>query len=61
VKRQNIAILFAHEKELRNVEQVKIKLSQCTGVCLKIKSLTDKHMEALLGSIEKDAEDFMKL
>jgi len=53
--------VFAQEKDLRNAEQVKIKCSQCTGVCLKIKSMTDKHMETLLGAIEKDAEDFMKL
>jgi len=38
---------------------VKIKISLFTGVALKIKSLTDKHMEILLQAIELDAIDYM--
>jgi hypothetical protein len=36
-KRQDLCVLVSSERELRNVEQIRVKISQFTGVSIKTK------------------------
>lgn len=58
LERQDLYVVFTHERELRNVDQVKIKLSQFTGVVMRCKNITSAAMENLLCAIEADALNF---
>lgn len=51
--------MFTHEKELKNLDQVRIKISQFTGVVVRTKSVTASMLEVLLEAIDQDAALFM--
>lgn len=57
-QRQDLYVVFTHERELRNVDQVRIKISQFTGVVMRLKTITVPAMENLLAAIEADANNF---
>ena len=61
VERQNLFVVFTHERELRNIDQVRMKISQFTGVCMRCKNITALAMENLLGAIEQDAANFKQM
>ena len=61
VERQNLFVVFTHERELRNIDQVRMKISQFTCVCMRCKNITALAMENLLGAIEQDAANFKQM
>ena len=57
-QRQDLYVVFTNDRELRNVDQVRIKISQFTGVVMRLKVITESSMSNLLAAIEADAQTF---
>ncbi len=52
--------MFTSERDLRNVEQIRMKLSQFTGVVMRCKQITESAINNLLAAIEADAAIFQQ-
>lgn len=58
-ERQDLFYVFTNERELRNVEQIRLRISQFTGVTIKTGSVGDLSLVNLLEAIEQDAIQFL--
>jgi hypothetical protein len=54
-ERQDLYVVFTHDRELRNVDQVRIKIQRFTGVVMRCKQISQLAMDNLLSAIEADA------
>lgn len=57
-KRQDLCVVISSEREMRSHEQIRIKVSQFTGICIRVKHMSPLQMNNLLTAIEVDAENF---
>ena len=57
-KRQDLCVVITSEREMRSHEQIRIKICQFTGICIRVKHLSPLQMNNLLTAIEIDAENF---
>jgi len=54
-ERQDLFVIFTSERELRNIDQVRVKISQFTGIVMRTKTVSDSTMHNLFEAIEQDA------
>ena len=59
-ERQDLYVVFTSERDLRSVEQIRMKLSQFTGVVMRCKQITESDINNLLAAIEADAAIFQQ-
>ena len=55
-QRQDAYVVFAHEKDLRHFESIRIKASLYTGIAVRVKNISPGAMDNLLHAIELDGE-----
>jgi hypothetical protein len=58
-KRQDLYVVFTSERELRSVDQVKLKISTFTGIVMRPKIISAQIMQTLLDAIEEDTQQFL--
>ncbi len=57
-ERQDLFCVFTNERELRNIEQIRFKISQFTGIVIRTGTVGDLTLFNLLEAIEQDASHF---
>ena len=57
-ERQDLFVIFTSERELRNIDQVRVKISQFTGIVMRTKTVSETTLQNLFEALEQDATIF---
>jgi hypothetical protein len=53
-------VIFTSERELRNIDQVRVKISQFTGIVMRTKTVSETTLQNLFEALEQDATIFQQ-
>ena len=59
-ERQDLFLIFTNERELRNIDQVRVNISQFTGIVIRTKTVSENTLHNLFEALEQDAVIFQQ-